>query len=117
MNERGSVYLIVLVLLLTVTTAAILWQKQYTEYTNYVSTSWARVRAEQNALSGLEYALAMLKEGGLPETPIDGRLTTGSFRVDWHRKGTMLMIESRGVTYYSGKQFTVVHIREIPVVE
>jgi len=100
-------YFMILILLIVASMSAWIWQMHIQEYSLSVSTAWSHHLAEQNAFSGMEYALARFDHGTLPPSPFAVELTSGMCTIRYAVEGGALRIEAEGSTVHKGGRVVV----------
>ena len=103
MNARGFAYILALMCLVFVSTTALVWQKQHVRDSVQVTHAWAGILADQAALSGIEYSLALAKQGKLPSKSLVIPVPGGSCNLSFTRKSGILTIRAESQILNGGR--------------
>jgi len=101
--------------LVFVSTTALVWQKQQVEDSVHVTRAWTGVLADQAALSGIEYSLALAKHGRLPSKSLVIRVPGGSCRLSFSRKPGMLTIRAESRVLHGGRVEKAVRLHSVQI--
>lgn len=102
MKRTGSMYFMVLIILIVASMSAWIWQTHLQENTLSISTAWSHHLAEQNAFSGMEYTLAHFSHGTLPPSPFVIELPSGDCTIRYAIEDHTLRIEAEGSVAHTG---------------
>lgn len=107
MND-GFSYVLALFCLFFVSMSALFWQQQLMHGSVEINNAWSQMLAEQVAMSGIEYGIALAAHGNTPAKATIIQVPEGTCRLTFTRLKGSVQIKSEGMVKRQGRNVTCV---------